>query len=139
MSESAKSKKYNLLCETSRKSSDRNDCAVKAVAMIGRVSYKKAYELCKAQGRRDGHAMNNGKINQTFANMGFDVQQVENLYQKNGCRYTPKTIGQRLKTGYYILYVKGHVIPLINGTTFDWTSGRRHRIFIAFKIVRTRK
>ena len=136
MGEEAKRKKYELICKASN---EAKDCAVKAVSMAGRVSYKEAHEFCRLQGRRTNRGMFNYQIYNTFVEMGFELQKVENLYQKNGCRYTPKTIGQRLKTGYYIAYVNGHVLPVINGTVFDWTSGRKHRIYEAFKIVKKRK
>lgn len=136
MAYSAKLKKYELLCKTSLKSNEDHDCGVKAIAMVGRVSYKEAVKLCAEHGRKPGEGMYNTQIEIILYQMGFNVQPVTKLYQKNGSKYTPKTIGKRLKVGYYLAYVNGHVLPIINGEIFDWTEGRKHHINSAVKIVR---
>ena len=138
MAESAKFKKYEMVRKSSKKSQERNDCSVKAVSMAGRVSYKEAHRRCAEHGRINNKGMMNSQINSTLEDLGFELQLIENLYQKNGSKYTPKTIGKRLKAGYYIVYVKGHVFPVINGTVFDWSANRQHRIYQAYKIVRKR-
>ena len=135
---SAKNKKYQMVCKSSIRSKERNDCCVKALSMAGRVTYNVAHKICKENGRVDGKGMYDWQLHNSLRTMGFELETVENLVQKNGSRYTPKTIGSKLKTGYYIVYVNGHVLPVINGEVFDWTNNRKHRVNLAFKVVRKR-
>ena len=69
---------------------------------------------------------------------GFDLTPVKKLVQKNGSRYTPLTIGDKLKGGYFLAFVSRHVLGVVNGTVFDWTEGRRHHITEAWKVTRSR-
>ncbi len=78
------------------------------------------------------------RAHDTIREMGFKLEFVSNLRQKSGSRYTPKTIGDRLKRGYYLCHCKGHIFAVVNGVVEDWTQGRQHRITTAYKVTRAR-
>lgn len=117
---------------------EHNDCSVIAVAIAFRMTYKEAHTIMAAFGRRNRHRFHTRNILPIAENFGFTVEPVNNLIQKSGAQYTPKTIGNRLKKGYYLTFIRGHVFAVVNGEVHDWTNGRRHRITEAYKVTRTR-
>jgi len=119
-----------------KKLNETNDCVVIAVAIAARMTYEKAHGICEYQGRKIGKGIATEYVLQHLEKIGFKVEKVKNLVQKNGSRYTPKTIGERLKRGYYIVRKNSHAIAVVNGTVEDWTNGRQHHIKDAYKITR---
>jgi len=118
---------------------DRNDCSVVSIALACRVSYKEAHLECWEHGRKNRHGMLTPDILEVARDLGFHVIPVARMVQSNGSKYTPKTIGQKLKAGYYLVFCRGHVFTVINGAVHDWTQGREHHITSAYKIVRKSK
>lgn len=120
------------------------DCSVMATALLCRLHYKDAYKACKVFGRRrQGQGMYTDQIINTIEALGFKVTKVTNrngkpLRQSNGSRYTPKTIGQRLKRGYYLCLSSTHAFAVINGEVLDWSSDRKLHITSAYKVERPR-
>jgi len=86
---------------------ETNDCTVIAMSIVCRSTYKEAHEKMKFAGRKNGKGFRLERGFQLFP--AFNFTKVENrknttlktkrLRQKNGSKYTPKTIGQRLKRG----------------------------------------
>jgi len=118
---------------------ETNDCSVIALSIVGRMTYKKAHELCKANGRIHRKGMFTHQTVNMLRNLGFTVERVKNLKQENGSKFTPKTIGNKLKTGYYLCAVRAHIFAVVNGDVEDWSEGRQHHIVDAYKVTRTRK
>lgn len=121
-----------------KKLNEANDCVVIAVAIAARMTYEKAHGICEYQGRRIGKGIPTSYVLRHLEKIGFKVEKVKNLRQKNGSRYTPKTIGDRLKRGYYIVRKNSHAMAVVNGVVEDWTNGRQHHIKDAYKITRIR-
>jgi len=121
-----------------KKLNESNDCVVIAIAIAARMTYEKAHGICEFQGRKKGKGIHTEHVLKHLKVIGFKIEKVKNLRQKNGSRYTPKTIGDRLKRGYYIIRKNRHAIAVVNGVVEDWTSGRQHHIKDAFKITRIR-
>jgi len=135
-----KADKYETLKKARfRKSQNEcNDCSVMAIAIACRLSYKKAHETMARFGRRNRCGVDNMSILLAAQSHGFTLTPVKNLKQKNGHGYTVKTIGDRLKGGYYMAFVSRHVLGVVNGDVFDWTDNRQHRIKEAWKVTRAR-
>ncbi len=121
-----------------KKLNENNDCVVIAVAIAARMTYEKAHGICEYQGRKNGKGIHTVYVLEHLKQIGFKIEKIKNLRQKNGSHYTPKTIGSRLKRGYYIIRKNRHAIAVVNGVVEDWTSGRQHHIKDAFKITRER-
>jgi hypothetical protein len=117
---------------------ETNDCSVMAIAIACRLSYKKAHDLMAAYGRKNRQGANNFAILQAARSLGFEITAVNNLVQGNGCGYTVTTIGEKCKSGYYLAFVRGHVLGVVNGEIYDWTEGRRHRVNEVYKVTRKR-
>ena len=118
---------------------DSNYCSVVATSIACRVSYSKAHTACAQVGRKINRGMSNHAIFQAVNLLGCELTPVTNrnnkpLRQRNGSKYTPKTIGKRLKSGYYIVFVRGHVFAVVNGEVEDWTDNRAHHIYAAYRV-----
>ena len=132
--------KYNKLIKNRHRLSlkEQEDCAVLAAALVCRTKYETMHRLFKELGRRNRSRTPKFLTLTAVEKSGFKVTSIEPLTQSNGSRYTAKTIGKRLHTGYYLCFVRGHVLAVINGTVEDWSHGRRHIITSAHKVVRPR-
>ncbi len=117
---------------------ERNDCAVIALSIVMRSTYKTSHAMCASIGRRPRTGTNTRQTFAAIRQAGFKVEPVKRMVQKNGSKYTPKTIGDKLKKGYYLCFCNDHVFAVVNGDVEDWTNGRQPRIKEAYKIVRAR-
>ncbi len=134
-----KADKYNKLkkCRYRKQQNETNDCSVIAIAIACRYTYKKSHQIMSEVGRQKRKGASNMEI-LLAANRDFELTPIKNLKQKSGSRFTPKTIGNKLKAGYYIAFVNGHVFSIVNGTVHDWTQGRQHHITEVWKVTRKR-
>jgi len=135
-----KADKYKVLKKARyrKAQNETNDCSVMAIAIACRLSYKQAHETMARMGRRNRQGVSNMSILLAARSHGFELTPVKNLKQKSGSKFTPKTIGQKLKSGYYMVFVNRHVLGVVNGTVFDWSEGRQHHINEAWKVTRAR-
>ncbi len=117
---------------------ETNDCGVISTAIVARMTYKAAHALMALYGRPAKRGSYGHDQRMAIQSQGFTVEQVKNDRQKSGSKYTPKTIGEKCKRGYYLCYCNGHVFAVVNGIVEDWTDGRQHHITAIYKIVRTR-
>jgi len=117
---------------------EMNDCAVIALSIVMRSTYKEAHALCESMGRKPRKGTYTKTTFGAIARAGFRLEPVKHLVQPNGSKYTPKTIGDKLKKGYFLCFCRGHVFAVVNGDVEDWTQGRRHHITEAYKVVRVR-
>ena len=97
---------------------DDNNCVVRAIAIAYGLSYKKAYDIAAAAGRK--HAKG---------------AYTENVLQKSGLKYTKfvrhLTINQFLKSnpqGRFIATRRGHAFAIINGTIYDSVTNKKRQI-----------
>lgn len=112
---------------------DRNDCSVVALAITCRVSYKVAQQALIDSGRNIGERSFYGEEMNAVRKLGCTFE-TESPRQPNGCKYTPKTIGQYCKRGYYLAWCKGHIFAVVNGVVEDWTNGRKNHIIRVSRI-----
>lgn len=135
-----KADKFDKLqkCRYRKQMNERMDCAVKAIAIVCRLTYKSAHVTLSQLGRKNGRRTPRPLILSAARVAGFEVTPVTRLRQKSGSKFTPKTIGNKLKRGYYLAFINGHVISVVNGTVHDWTAGRNHHITEAYKVTRKR-
>ena len=111
--------------------SDRNMCTVIATAKVCKVSYGKAFNACKREGRKTGHGTRAKVYILAIHQLGFYAREVD-------FGLVGRTIGtaerQLPSKGRYLIHVRGHVAAYTDGKLHDWTSveqtgkPRRHRI-----------
>lgn len=118
---------------------DANRCSVIAASIACRIPYNRADKALLAAGRKRNDGVHNSQLLQAIRDLGCDAIPVTNrgdkpLRQPNGSKYTPKTIGQRLKHGYYICRTYDHFFAVVNGEVEDWADGHNHRINKVWRI-----
>lgn len=126
---------YTSLQKESNRFGERNDCTVKAYAVVANVSYEEARKEMAKEGRvfrkglkSDFYAYNNRMLRRLRAN-GFEVEFV-------GCKSkTVRTLGRNIKSkDSFLIFTKGHVLAAKEGKIIDWTEGRCHRILTVWKV-----
>ncbi len=133
-------KRYSKACNTRYRKANKetNDCGVIAMSIVCRTTYKAAHKALQRNGRKQRNGATTYELLGAVVNHGFKIEGVKKLKQKNGSRYTPKTIGDKLNRGYYLCFCNNHVFAVVNGDVEDWTEGRKHHITQAYKVIRKR-
>jgi hypothetical protein len=122
-----------------RQLQERNDCAVIATAIAGRLPYKEVHEAYRLEGRRTRCGVYPQHIVGAAARLGLRLELVDNLKQPTGARYTGKTIGKRLKTGYWLVQMRGHIAACVHGEVEDWSADTRKGVLYAYRVVKPRQ
>ena len=111
---------------------ETDDCAVRSLAVVCGVEYRKAHNLLKRWGRRNG---------KPFALCAFlcrrNVLNTENEWMPFGIRRGIRVNDflQLYPQGSYIVYVRAHVFAVIDGVLYDEARelAGNQIIFSAFK------
>lgn len=128
-------KEFTKLQEESRKFGEKNDCTVKAFAIVTGMTYEDSRREMARVGRRTRKALatNNALFNHNMIRAlklnGFDVKQVQ-------CKSkTVKTLQRNIKSnGRFLVFVRGHVLAIKNKQVEDWTKSRCHRIKSVWRV-----
>ena len=117
---------------------ERNDCTVKAVSVACQIPYSEAHLYLRSLGRQNGcgwyesdHWRGRRHISGYVDNLkklGIEHEKVEVSSR------TVSQVERELRTGHYMVKVRGHILALVNGKVEDWTAGRRHQIKAVYKI-----
>ena len=117
------------LSKVSKKFYEKNDCSVKAIAILGNLPYKYAHEAMEREGRLRRDGASTTMILRAVRKLNIWCDKVE-LEGK-----TVRTLGRNLpKKGRFLIFTDGHVLAAVDGEIVDWTSGRLHRIESVYKI-----
>ena len=130
--------KYRKMVKT-RKSHEKADCGVIAVALTARVDYDTAHSACKTAGRMDRNGMYWNQLQSALKSLGMRVEEISKPRQKSGSKYTPKSIGKDYSRGYYVAFVRGHFFTVINGVVEDWSHDTRKHVNYLIKVTKPRK
>jgi hypothetical protein len=128
-----------------------NDCAVRALALSANVSYTKAHDLLKAEGRRDRKGTKLNQIRLSLAKL-CNEQAIAN-YQELAVQGPGRINGymvlasyptlqdtiRKYNQGRYLVIATGHALTLVDGVVLDkgQISGPRSRVRNIFKITLT--
>lgn len=112
---------------------EKNDCAVKAIAITHNVEYTVVHKLLHAEGRVNRTGTYNHQQKAVSKKLGATF--IETIPRKAGGRYiSVATIGKYFPIGRHMVFVRGHVLALVNGKVEDWTQGRKHRVLNVWTI-----
>ena len=99
---------------------ERNDCAVRALALVTGISYKDAHSKFKSLGRKNGRGTRNTDIDKVMAELNF-------VHDKG-----PRTVSrllQKYPKGNVYVVVRRHAFAVIDGTIHDtFVTGAKSRI-----------
>ncbi len=126
---------YTSKADIRDKMNEKRDCAVIATALTCQVTYETAHAALKAAGRKDrkGTQFPTTTVPAIKA-LGYQVTEVLSNRQPNGSRYTPKTIGNKLKEGYYLCRCARHIFAVVNGMVLDHSQGSNRRITQIYEV-----
>ncbi len=107
---------------------ETNDCAVIAVAVACKVSYKEAHAACRRAGRKARRGMFLHQIKTAINILGHDFESVEEWKGK-----TTKTITVPREDNY-LAVTSNHAIGIHFGLVKDYSDRKNMRIKSLYKI-----
>lgn len=136
-----RTEQFDALCNSTVAHGEKNDCSVKAVALVCGVSYETAHAAMAAQGRKQGRGASTTSIELAVIALGKQVELVnpkhviaqypgvhKNL--KNVTTHHPARFPSVWKNGgTYLAYIRGHVLAIVDGVVHDWTAGKSKQIY----------
>jgi hypothetical protein len=122
----------------SRRKNEAKDCAVRAMAVLTEYDYDDVHYTFGLCGRITQRGTDWHVIEKAAKLLRFEMVDVTNNFFD---ARTVRTLGRimRYHRGRYLIRVRGHVLPIVNGTVYDWTKGRLHRILSIHKMVEVTK
>lgn len=126
---------------------ERNDCTVKAVALVTGASYEKAREVLKALGRRDRKGTTSSVFMAAVRVLGKDFRRVESR-EITSTYPSPHDTLQHVtshhprrfnkvwdKSKTYIMASSTHAFAVVGGETKDWSVNRSLRATAIYEII----
>ena len=108
------------------------DCAVDSCAILTSLPYSVIHQRFKKHGREDGEATDWSVLEAVFKELGYPLE--------NPVRFDPPVTVNRLikdkllPEGRFLVYITGHVFPMIDGRTDDWSASSKYRVKEAYPI-----
>lgn len=107
----------------SKRSKQKNDCSVRALAKVAEISYDEAYDLvARNAGRKSGHGVKTKAwkkfIENTIIN-GYRFKWIAFQAEKGKSRINCKTFSESPEAKRAIVRNPGHFYACIDGITFD--------------------
>lgn len=101
---------------------EHNDCAVKAVCLATRTPYERVHQLFLDAGRRFRGRTKDEYTYTVLSTLGVHLMEIPHVPN------TVRECERELRfSNNYLIWTRGHILAMINGTVQDWTNGRRHR------------
>jgi len=112
---------------------ERNDCAVRALALSTGIPYAKAHDLLKAEGRKDRRGTKTWMTERALKKSGAQVELLSAWVHRTA---TLAEAVRTLRNGRYLIIVRGHALALIDGVIHDAgdISDARCRVRQAWRI-----
>lgn len=126
---------YQQVRADARAANDNRYCTVNALAILSGESYwTAAAHLKRHAGRQHRRGVPTSRWLPAYQKL-LNLKEVTNTVRNS---YGVRTIGSFEKAcfrGAFLIKVRGHVIPVIDGEVYDWTAdGRRHIIQQVWKV-----
>lgn len=135
---------------------DKNDCAVKAVAIVCDVPYKLVHERLTALGRKKGRGTKRTTTESLVKSLGFEIRKwtfkerldMVKSYPSPHCRvlhnitiHHPRRFPAAWANVHpnLLLFSRGHVSALKNGQLIDWAVNKAKRVYEVWEIREIRK
>lgn len=146
-----RSELFSQLQKKSDEYKDRNDCAVKAVAVVTGCDYDLAHKMLAARGRKFREGTLSFMTKEVIRRLGFKLELIDHMARRD--LYCKKKTGnyvyKSVTTHHFALYPEAwkdgntylvntsdHVLGVIDGTVHDWTIGSSKRVTSVYKVTR---
>lgn len=111
---------------------ERNDCAVRAIAVVLDIEYDEAHRMLEQQGRQHRRRTKTAMTVDALVAAGYEPYPVTEKYIGAS---TIRTLGHYLRPDDVMLvFTRGHVLGIRDGFVHDWTKDRLHRIKAVWKL-----
>jgi len=122
---------YQDLKAVAKSLDEKNDCAVKAVAIVADMTYKCIHTHFAYLGRRHGRRIKDIMTFRVLAMLKIFVVDVTSNFKSK----TVRTLARELPTeGRFLIWTRGHLLAARDGKICDWTEGHTHRILKIMKM-----
>lgn len=119
---------YASVTESSEKFGERNDCAVRAIALATEVPYADVHAAMQRLGRRNRCGSRWVHIEGAVTALGYELVTIPHRAR------IVRKIGSELQSGSFLVLLSGHILCVKNGSVQDWTEGRQHRVKKVFQV-----
>lgn len=118
---------YATIKQDSKSRGERNDCVVKALALVTGKSYDECHRALRINGRRNRGYTYRHTTEAAIEQLGYKrelvTRSVIGLRQPTVNQF-PRIAGPKT----YMVFTARHALAYVNGKVEDWTAGRRHRV-----------
>jgi hypothetical protein len=145
---------YKQLSEAAAAFGERNDCAVKALAVVSGQPYHIAHGQLRLAGRKPGRRTPESYTHEAARQLGLNLEVLHGwdyaspdkiihraLPQWHVLRRSGKTVAtleRALRRHYpgqrFLIRTSGHILAFDGTEVQDWTKGRRHRVIAIIKV-----
>jgi hypothetical protein len=124
---------FETIDKCSKDFNETKDCAVKAVSLVTGVHYADVLALMDAKGRKPRKGTPMRIIYATLKHLGYTTVKIDTYDAK-----TVRTLERQMRhtKGTYLVWVRKHILAVVDGNVIDWTQGRRHRVITVERVIR---
>lgn len=137
---------FQFMMQQTSAMGDRNDCTVKALALVADITYEDAHARLAARGRKNGRGWYMEDVNLELAALGFKVRKVspaEYIAQYPGQHKNLKNVTTHhprrfpgVFTGNYIFRSHRHVSAVVNGKLIDWAVNKAIHVWSIYEVTK---
>jgi|GEM_PF-6455435 len=129
--------KFLKLASDSNVLGETQDCAVKAIAVIGDLSYYDAHCLLEMLGRKRRRSCYHYQTREALDFLDLTTEDQTKLWRDTMGGRTVRTLERVMKgrKGKWLVRTAHHILAVEDGEVHDWTAGCLHRIQKVEKVV----
>lgn len=148
LSSSGKSEVFLKLDAEATSMNERNDCAVKALAIVCEIPYKVAHDTLSLLGRKSRHGTQMSYTEQAVELNGCKMELVDPQHfiakypgAHKGLKSVTTHHMERFPEAWadgetYLIRTSGHILAVVNGQNMDCTKGRAMRAKAIYRITK---
>lgn len=123
---------FERMKKHSQQMGEKNDCAVKAVAIATFQEYHDVREMFSAEGRKTGCGTPRWMTEKVLNLLGRKLVDVTKHFRSKTVVSLSREVTPR---DNLLVSTRGHVFCIQDGQVLDWTKSRRHRIIKICRIL----
>ena len=138
--------RFNALAAVASINQERNDCAVKAVAVATQTSYEEVLRRMADFGRKNRRGTPMAVTDAVVQSLGYRMIPIPMRSMID--KYPGRAVNLRYVTSHhphrynrvwtdgntYLLRTAGHILAIVNGVNIDWSKGRALRGHALYRI-----
>jgi len=128
--------KFQELAKAANDMGETRDCAVKALAIVGDLSYEDAHCLLELYGRKSRDGTYDYITHKALKFLDLATEDQTKLWRDCMGGRTVRTLARvmRGRKGKWLVWTSQHILAVEDGEVHDWTNGRLHRVKRILKV-----